>query len=84
MEGANKYADLQFSAKSIIKQLLFLPDNLHSRIRCPPFTDKKLDWMMWLTKKSPKKGGISGFLPIVVLGMIFAFLFKVTLFADLL
>lgn len=45
-------------------------------LRCPPFTDSKLGWMVWVMKKSEKKSGIRGFLPIIILGVVAAFVFK--------
>lgn len=45
-------------------------------LRYPPYTEKKLDWIQWLTAKKPKRGGLLGFLPFVILGAVFAFLMK--------
>jgi len=45
-------------------------------LRCPPYSEKKLSWLEWIMRKQEKKSGIAGFLPIVILGVIAAFIFK--------
>ncbi|XP_070532678.1 aldehyde dehydrogenase family 3 member B1-like isoform X2 [Ptychodera flava] len=47
-----------------------------NNIRYPPYSEKKSSWMMWLMKKSPKKSGLSQYMPIIILSIIVAFIFK--------
>ncbi len=47
-------------------------------IRYPPYSSKKEEWFLWILKKSPKKKGLMSYLPIMVLGVVIAFIFKVS------
>jgi len=47
-----------------------------NKLRCPPYTDQKLNILTWVMKKNPKRGGIAGFLPILVAGLAIAFVMK--------
>ncbi|KAK7469541.1 hypothetical protein BaRGS_00036447 [Batillaria attramentaria] len=48
-------------------------------LRYPPYTEKKLDWLQWLMVKKPRRSGILGFFPFVILGAVLAIMFKVSL-----
>ncbi|XP_070204918.1 aldehyde dehydrogenase family 3 member B1-like isoform X2 [Littorina saxatilis] len=45
-------------------------------LRYPPYTDKKLSWIQWLTVKKPRRGGILGFFPFLILGALLAIFMK--------
>lgn len=45
-------------------------------LRYPPYTEKKLDWLQWLMAKKPRRSGILGFFPFVILGALLAIFFK--------
>jgi hypothetical protein len=48
-------------------------------VRYPPYSDKKLGLVSWLTKKNLKSGKVfMSFFPIVIVGVALGFLFKVT------
>jgi acyl-CoA reductase-like NAD-dependent aldehyde dehydrogenase len=47
-----------------------------NNLRYPPYSQKKEDWIMWIMKKSPKKTGIAGFFPIVMLTVVIGVIFK--------
>ncbi|XP_064600056.1 aldehyde dehydrogenase, dimeric NADP-preferring-like isoform X2 [Liolophura sinensis] len=50
-------------------------DNVN-QIRYPPYTEKKLSWITWIMQKKPKRSGILSFVPFLLLGTIFAVVFK--------
>ncbi|XP_076453251.1 aldehyde dehydrogenase family 3 member B1-like isoform X2 [Babylonia areolata] len=45
-------------------------------LRYPPYTDKKLGWLQWIMVKKPRRGGLLGFFPFIILGAVFAILMK--------
>jgi hypothetical protein len=47
------------------------------RLRYPPYTEKKLEWLQWLIVKKPKRGGLLGFFPFLILGAMLAIFMKV-------
>ena len=56
--------------------------HLHSyyvffRIRYPPYTEKKLKTISWLTSQKIKQTGLLSFFPFVLIGSVIAFLMKV-------
>ncbi|XP_077867118.1 aldehyde dehydrogenase family 3 member A2-like [Saccoglossus kowalevskii] len=51
-------------------------EKANSSLRYPPYTEKQLDWMLWLMKKSPKRTGLASWFPLMVLGVVIAFVFR--------
>jgi len=52
------------------------------RLRYPPYNERQLTTLQWLTKKSIKRNGLAGFFPVVVIGMVLAFFLKVIHFSG--
>ena len=53
-------------------------------IRYPPYSKKKEDWLDFLMKKNKKRQGLMSFLPIMMLGVVIAFVFKVFFHLEML
>lgn len=47
-----------------------------NNLRYPPFTEKKLNIISWVSAKKPKKAGLSSFLPYFVFGTLIAVVLK--------
>ncbi|XP_025090313.1 aldehyde dehydrogenase family 3 member B1-like isoform X4 [Pomacea canaliculata] len=45
-------------------------------LRYPPYNEKKLGWLQWILVQKPRRTGLLGFFPFVVLGVFLAVFFK--------
>ncbi|XP_078680191.1 aldehyde dehydrogenase family 3 member A2-like isoform X1 [Branchiostoma floridae x Branchiostoma belcheri] len=65
-----------FSHKKAVMVKALAMENVNS-LRYPPYTEKKLSWISWLTaKKEKRRGGLFGFLPFAVIMTILAVLIR--------
>ncbi|KAL8581229.1 hypothetical protein ACOMHN_038329 [Nucella lapillus] len=46
-------------------------------LRYPPYTEKKMGWLKWIMVSKPRRGGLLGFFPFLILGAILAVFMKV-------
>ncbi|XP_035690765.1 aldehyde dehydrogenase, dimeric NADP-preferring-like isoform X1 [Branchiostoma floridae] len=72
-----KFGFLTFSHRKAVMVKALAMEKVNS-IRYPPYTEKKMSWINWLTnKKEKRRGGLFSFMPFAVIMTILAVLLKV-------
>ncbi|XP_041365280.1 aldehyde dehydrogenase, dimeric NADP-preferring-like [Gigantopelta aegis] len=70
-----KFSFETFSHRRSVMERGLTLDSVNA-IRYPPYTEKKLQMVSWLSSQKVKKTGFFSFFPFVIIGTVVAFLFK--------